>query len=123
MKRNNEPDIEAQRGAETNAVDDIVGPRDESDTEKRPADHDRSLSLAPTMVPAISRNSMVDSIYSPGVHQSNNSITSMEAPSIGDLNVGRHSTFWQRDLRAILNSVITDDPRQVSDERARRGGH
>lgn len=94
--------------------EDVVGPRDEEVDEEK-YNGDRSLSTAyvspddevldvllilhrPTVVPteAPSRES---------------SVSSHRPPSIGNVSVGRHSTFWQRDLRDILNSVVSDRPR------------
>lgn len=40
------------------------------------------------------------------------SVVSQIAPSIQHVDVGRHSSFWQRDLHYLLNSVISDHPRE-----------
>lgn len=85
--------------------EDVVGPRDESDSEKYPGD--RSLSTAPTVVPTEApptRNRSVSSV-------------SQYAPSIQRPDVGRRSTFWQRGLHYMFNSVITDHPREYARDR------
>lgn len=112
-KRENDGDEEMGRGREVDEDGDVGGTSDEVDSDKY--NKDRSLSTA-SVYPfrvcyrhllILRRPTMVQTEAPP----SRNSIESYRRPSNGDASPNRH-TFWQRDLRFMLNEVVSDRSRE-----------